>query len=577
MSSAAASSPGRPLDTLLAVAAALLVALLFFRLGAHPLMETSDARYAEIAWEMVYTGDWLSPHMNFALHLDKPPLAYWLGALGLKLLGHSEYAVRTPLAVAALLCLGLVYLTGRWLFGKREALLACLILGTAPLFLFMGRLFTTDLYLCLFVVAAHAAFLRGYAEPRPRLRWRLAFALALALGFLTKGPVVLLHTVAPILLFHTVWGERGRLAPFFSPLPLAAFVGVAAPWFVAVGLAHPEVWGFYLHHELVARVSGNALNRRQPFYYFLPILLAGLAPWSLWLPGLVRGPAREVGWSRLPVAGVQRLLACWLLLPLVVLSLVRSKLPPYVLPLLPAAALWGGACLAPWLEQPWRRLPRLLPLLLPVVAGILAVAGLLAYRDHVEEWTVSPMGPVIACFWVAIAALVTIAVTVRARRRAATLVAVLVFALSFDLMGIYQLPNTKPHYRFHRLARELAGHLAPEDTVLTYSRYLRGLPFYLQRPVSVARYPAWEHPLDRDPTLGGRHLEHRDQIRALFHRGRRVWVILEARALPQLREDAAVPLYEWGRQAQYRLLCTEPPPGSAGVLRPSGEPGIKGT
>lgn len=558
-----ASSPtnGRSwLDPLLAVAAVALVSLLFFRLGAHLLMETSDARYAEISWEMVHTGDWLTPRMNFAIHLDKPPLANWLGAVGLTLLGHSERAVRTPLAVAAALCLWLVYATGRRLFGPRAGLVALLILGTAPLFLFMARLFTTDLYLCLFVVAAYACFLRGYAVEKPPLCWRLGFGIALGLGFLTKGPVVLLHTVAPICLFHFAWGQRGRLAPFFSPRVIPVFVAVVAPWFIAVGLAHPEVWDFYLHHELVARVSGNALNRRQPFYYFVPILAAGLAPWSLWLPWLAGGPAREVSWSRLPIPWVNRLLGCWLLLPLLVLSMVPSKLPAYVLPLLPAAALWGGACIVPWLESRPRRPGRVVPILLLVATAALAVAGVVVYRHHLHEWTVAPMGPVVVCFWLTIAAQVAIAITVRRGLRGPTVVAVIAFALCFDLLGVYHLPNTKPHYRFHRLARELADHLTPDDVVLTYSRYLRSLPFYLKRPVAIARYPAWEHPLETDPTLGGRHLETAEQIAALFHRGARIWVIVEARALPALQREAGVPLHEWDRQAEYRLLCTEPPP-----------------
>jgi len=458
------------------------------------------------------------------------------------------------------LCLWLVYATGRWLFGGRAGLVALLILGTAPLFLFMARLFTTDLYLCLFVVAAYACFLRGYAHESPPLRWRLGFAVALGLGFLTKGPVVLLHTVVPICLFHFVWGARGRLGPFFRPLPVAVFLAVVAPWFVAVGLAHPEVWNFYLHHELIARVSGNALNRRQPFYYFGPILLAGLAPWSLWLPWLSRTPAREVPWSRLPVPWVNRLLACWLLLPLLVLSVVRSKLPAYILPLLPAAALWGGACVSPWLATRPRRLPRVVPILLLATAPALAAAGVVAYRDHLDEWTVAPMAPVVVCFWFAIVAVVAIAITVRGRRRNATLLALLTFGLCFDLMGIYHLPNAKPHYRFHRLAHELASRLEPDDLVLTYDRYLRGLPFYVERPVTIARYPNWEHPLEPDPTLGGRHLEGPEQIRALFHRGVRVWAIVEARVLPEIRRVAGVPLHEWDRQAEYRLLCTEPPP-----------------
>jgi len=554
------TSAPRWLDPCLALAAATLIGLLFFRLGSHPLMETSDARYAEISWEMVHTGDWLTPRMNFAIHLDKPPLANWLGAVGLTLLGHSEGAVRAPLAAAALLCLWLVYATGTGLFGGRAGLVACLILGTSPLFLFMARLFTTDLYLCLFVVGAYASFLRAYAQAQPPLVWRLGFALCLALGFLTKGPVVWLHTLAPILLFHFVWGQRGRLAPFFAPLPIACFVAVAAPWFVAVGLAHPQVWDFYLHHELVARVSGDALQRRQPVYYFLPILLGGLAPWSLWLPWLARAGAREITGVLLPIPGVQRLLACWLIVPFVVLSLIPSKLPPYLLPLLPAAALWGGACMVPWLASRPRPPARVVPILLLVVTAAVAAAGVVVYRHHLDDWTVAPMGPVVVGFWISVATLVLVAVAIRRGGRATTLVAVLALALAFDLTGIYQLPNTKPNYRYHRLARDLAGRLTPDDQLLTYNRYLRGLPFYLERPVTLARYPNWDHPLEQDPTLGGRHLESAAEIAALMRRAGRTFVIVEERAIPDLLRDAGVRLYEWDRQAQYRLLCTVPPP-----------------
>ncbi|MGD2063778.1 MAG: glycosyltransferase family 39 protein, partial [Nitrospirota bacterium] len=241
-------------SVILWLAAAAIVAMLFYRVGAHPLMETSDARYTEIAWEMVDSGDWITPRMNTAVHLDKPPVAYWLGAAGLTLLGHSEWAVRLPLAIAATLTLVLIFDLGRRLFGGRAGLLAVLVLGTAPLFVFMARLFTTDLYLTLWVVAAYYAFLRGYGAPTPRHGWAIAFAIALALGFLTKGPVVFLHTLGGILPYHFIWGTRGRLRPFFSPLALATFVVITAPWFVVVAIKHPGLWDFYFHHELVARV-----------------------------------------------------------------------------------------------------------------------------------------------------------------------------------------------------------------------------------------------------------------------------------------------------------------------------------
>ncbi|RMF83123.1 MAG: phospholipid carrier-dependent glycosyltransferase, partial [Nitrospirae bacterium] len=464
MGAVSPEASGRParLDLLLAALLALAATLLFYRLGAHPLMETSDARYAEIAWEMVHTGDWLTPRMDFALHLDKPPLAYWLGALGLRLLGHSEFAVRLPLALAALLCLLILHRTARRLLGLRAALAAALILATAPLFFFMARLFTTDLYLTLFVTAAYACLLRGYAEPRPPLVWRLGFALALALAFLTKGPVALLHTLLPIATYHLLWGARGRLAPFLGPLPLLLFVAVAAPWFVAVGLRHPQLASFYLNHELLARLHGNALHRAQPVYYFAGILAGGLAPWSVWLAGHL-GRGREAPWGpEAAVPHLDRLLACWLWIPFAILSLVRSKLPPYVLPLFPAAALWGGGVAAAWLTRPrrpgwWR------PLLVAAATAALVAAGIAFHRERAATWPPQTERAVRLAFWAAVACLLAVAASLRRPSRGATFAALAAFALCLDLAGIHYLPVSKPHHRYHRLARQLAAALAPED------------------------------------------------------------------------------------------------------------------
>jgi 4-amino-4-deoxy-L-arabinose transferase-like glycosyltransferase len=549
-------------STILWLAAASIVAMLFYRLGAHRLMETSDARYTEIAWEMVDSGDWITPRMNTAIHLDKPPIAYWFGAAGLALLGHSEWAVRLPLAIAATLTLLLVLDLGRWLFGGRAGLLAVLVLGTAPLFVFMARLFTTDLYLTLWVVAAYYCFLRGYAAPEPRRRWAVAFAVALSLGFLTKGPVVFLHTFGAILPYHFLWGRRGRLRPFFSPVALATFVLVTAPWFVVVAIEHPGLWNFYFRHELVARVSGNALNRRQPFYYFAEILLVGLLPWAIWLPALARKQGPRLDRVAMAVPDVDRLLLCWALVPFVVLSIVRSKLPPYILPLLPALALWTGALLDVRLRQPARP-SRLKLIVFAVLAATVAVAGVVHYLREGDQWYPATLLPVGLCFAVTVASLIAAALSFRGRSRAATFVALLVFALFLNLTAIHYLPNTKDRYRYHNLALQLADRLAPDDVVVNYRQYLRGLPFYLRRPVTIADCSQLPHPLDASPDLDGRDLQSPEALQALLASDRRVWVVVQAKNVDDLRQVAGVPLYDVGQESRYRLLCNRQPEGSA--------------
>ena len=545
-------------SALLWVAAATVVAMLFYRLGAHPLMETSDARYTEIAWEMVDSGDWITPRMNTAIHLDKPPLAYWLGAAGLSLLGHSEWAVRLPLAIAATLTLLLVFDLGRWLFGDRAGLLAMLVLGTAPLFVFMARLFTTDLYLTLWVAAAYYAFLRGYGAPEPRRRWVIACAAALALGFLTKGPVVFLHTLGAILPYHFLWGVRGRLRPFFSPLAIATFVGVTAPWFIVVAIEHPDLWRFYFQHELIARVSGDALNRRQPFYYFAEILLVGLLPWAVWLPALARKQGGHLDRRAMAVPDVDRLLLCWAVVPFVVLSIVRSKLPPYILPLLPALALWTGALLDVRLRAPAHS-SRTKLTLFAVLATAVGVAGAVHYLKEGDQWYRSTLLPLGLCFAMTVASLFAAALSFRGRSRGVTFVALLAFALFLNLTAIHYLPNTKDRYRYHNLARQLSERLAADDVVVNYRQYLRGLPFYLRRPVTLADCSQLPHPLDPSPDLDGRDLQSPEALHALLAGERRVWIMVEAKNVGDLRQVAGVPLYEVAQESRYRLLCNRQP------------------
>jgi 4-amino-4-deoxy-L-arabinose transferase-like glycosyltransferase len=566
------NSNGMTLSGVLWLGAIAVVAMLFYRLGAHPLMETSDARYSEIAWEMVDSGDWLTPRMNGAIHLDKPPLAYWAGATGLTLFGHSERAVRLPLAIGATATLLLVLYLGWWLFGGRAGLLALLLLGTAPLFVFMARLFTTDLYLTLWVVAAYVAFFRGYAAPEPRRRWAIAFAAALALGMLTKGPVVLLHTLVPILPYHFLWGERGRLRPFFSRPAIATFVVIIAPWFLLVWAQHPGLWGFYFNQELVGRVTGEALGRRQPFYYFFQIILGGFLPWIFWLPFLVRRTDAAID-RQPPVPNADRLLLLWAIVPFVILSIIRSKLPPYLLPLIPALALWAGLRLDRRLGDERPPFPKA-SIAFATLAALVAIAGAVAIVQQHHRWHAETVPALAISLAVLVAGLAAFALSWRGSSRATTFVALLWVALALNLAGIHFLPNAKAKYRYFPLAHQLVEELAPDDAVVTYRWYLRGLPFYLGRTVTIADYPRFPHPLDPSPDLDGHDLQGDEAVTDFFTRDQRIWVIASDDDLAHLQEIAQIPLYEVGRNEQFRLLCNrppeEPPPPQEEGVSPAG-------
>ena len=163
--------------------------LFFYRLGAPGLMDPDEGRYAEIAREMLVLKDWLIPHLNLLPYLEKPPLVYWLTALGFKVFGYTEAAARLPSAVAALGGVFLAYGLGRAMWGPGPGVLGALVLASTAGYVALGRILTLDmtfaLYLNLGIGLGYLALSRGQAR-----LWLWAY-LALALAVLTKGPVAL--------------------------------------------------------------------------------------------------------------------------------------------------------------------------------------------------------------------------------------------------------------------------------------------------------------------------------------------------------------------------------------------------
>jgi 4-amino-4-deoxy-L-arabinose transferase-like glycosyltransferase len=325
--------PGRGRGAWFLAAGLFLVGLGLFgyRLGAPGLMDPDEGRYAEIAREMLFLKDWLVPHLNLLPYLEKPPLVYWLTALSFKVLGLSEWAARLPAALSALGGVFLAYGLGRAFWGRTAGLLSALILATCGGYVVMGRLLTLDMTLALFLNLGVGLGYLALSRERPRL-WPWAY-LALALGVLTKGPVVLV--LAAIIWTAWAWFKgRPLFRSWFRPWSLALLVAITLPWFILVALRYPDFLRFFLLEQHLGRFLTPAIHSK-PFYYYGPVLVLFLLPWSGLLPwALVR--AR-------PGGDPDRLfLLLWAGVVLLFFTVSRGKLAPYILPaLLPLALLLG--------------------------------------------------------------------------------------------------------------------------------------------------------------------------------------------------------------------------------------------
>jgi 4-amino-4-deoxy-L-arabinose transferase-like glycosyltransferase len=304
--------------------------LFFYRLGAAGLMDPDEGRYAEIAREMLARRDWLIPHLNLLPYLEKPPLVYWLTAASFKALGFTAAAARLPSALSALAGLFLAYGLGRTLWGPLPGVLGALVLATAAGYVVLGRILTLDMTFAFFL---NVAIGLGYlALSRERLRLWLWAYLALALAVLIKGPVAVVLAGLTWLIWVVVCRRPWR--PLVNVRGWLLLALLTLPWFFAVQWRYPEFFRFFILEHHLLRFLTPAIHP-EPIYYYVPILLGLLLPWTWLLPWALASRSR---W-RDPDC---RFLVIWAAVILVFFSLSRGKLVPYILPaLLPLALLLG--------------------------------------------------------------------------------------------------------------------------------------------------------------------------------------------------------------------------------------------
>jgi len=290
------------------------------------LIEPTETRYAEISREMLKSGDWLIPHLNGIPHFHKPPVTYWISAAGMAVFGVNAWGARMGAALGAGFVLWCTARMARLAGGA----LGPAFLASSVLFIALSHQLASDIFLAAAVAAFYVAILESGT------RASLLPYLAMAIGFLIKGPVVLVLTLLPLLL-AAAWARDGSLVRWLrSGWGWLCFAAIALPWYVIVLVRTPGLWTYFLRHQLWDRYTTTLHQRGGPIYYFLLVILVGMLPWT-WaaLRGLVDA-ARMATSQRNQTDAV---LASWVILPVAFFSFSGSKLPAYVLPVFPALAV----------------------------------------------------------------------------------------------------------------------------------------------------------------------------------------------------------------------------------------------
>lgn len=482
----------------------VFLAIWFYALEARTLVPTDEGRYAEMAREMVATGNWVTPRLNAIKYFEKPPLQNWMNALTFELFGLGEWQARLWTGLCGLLGVFLAGYTGRRLFGPRVGFHAALVLGSSMFWMAMAHINTLDMGLAGMMALALCGLLLGQhndASRRERRNWMLVCWAGMALAVLSKG---LIGIVLPgaVLVLYTLFSRDWAIWKRLHALPgILLFLAITVPWFVLVSLQNPEFLHFFFIHEHFQRFTSKIHHRAGPWYYFIPILLLGIIPWlgvlaqSLWAGRRDNVTAAASGFQP------KKLLLTWSVFIFLFFSVSGSKLPSYILPIFPALAL----LIACYLEQVSARAIQASAALL-VVAG----AGGLATMHLIPQLTdIAFEVPIYQAYvpWVGAASALGIAggaaVIWLARRRMDW--ALVTLAATGYLAAQLLMLGHEPLGRYASgidMVPAIEAELTPDTPIYAVGRYNQTLPFYLRRTMILVEHAdELEFGLRQEPQL----------------------------------------------------------------------------
>jgi 4-amino-4-deoxy-L-arabinose transferase-like glycosyltransferase len=492
------------LATQLALVAAICYFFFFFGLGAFGLTGADEPRYAQIAREMLARHDWIVPTLNGSPWLEKPALLYWKMMNSYAIFGMSDWAARIPAAAhATAVVFGIFFFMRRFRFGSE--LDAAMIGASSAGMIGFGRGASTDMLVSAPFALAMMSWWTWH-QTNKKL-WLLIFYGLLGVGALAKGPVAPALAVL-VVGAYAVLRRDGKT--FLRSLSIAGFVlffAIVLPWYLTVQHKVPQFFRvFFVEHNL-ERFGTNLYQHSQPFWYYIPVFLLATIPWTLFaVPALI--DAGRNGWKRWransqPIDGepttvdaadddgLPSFLFIWIVVPIIFFSISRAKLPGYILPSIPAAALLT----AEYVHR-LKAIPRLLTSFHALLCAVLMVAALMAPFAMMKVPPPSYMGMFMAVTGGVIAFMVLLMVRREGARvlHFVTLVPT-ILAVAFLLRpAAATIDRTQSARPINQRLAEL-GVLA-SDPVATFNvkrQVAYGLDFYRNQPIS---HYEQEGPLD---------------------------------------------------------------------------------
>jgi 4-amino-4-deoxy-L-arabinose transferase-like glycosyltransferase len=462
----------------------------FASVQVRPLFDPDEGRYAEIPREMLQSGDWVTPRFDGLKYFEKPPLQYWATATIYSVAGVHEWSSRAWSVGLAFACLAAVYGWTRRLYGRDAARTALLALAVSPFFLVVGHLDLLDPGFTFWLTAMVLAFTLAQSEAvrsDAERRWMMAAWAAAALAILTKGIVVLVLAGGALIIYSLIERDARPWRRLHPGAGLPLFLVLAAPWFIVVSRRNPGFAQFFFVHEHFTRFLTTVHQRVEPWWYFLPLLLAGTLPWILPLARALR-PAWKAAVAT-PAAGAApaafkpcRFLLIYALLTLVFFSLSDSKLAPYILPMFPVLAAVTGAQAA----RDARFTRRAAWIGAALVACI--APGLLAYSARHNSYVPHQASAwALAAILVAAGALGTFLPALRQRAGGAAAVTAVSAILAWQCL-LCEYGAIPPSHSARDLVAAVRASIGPQTRLYSVGQYRETISPYLGRTLTLVAY-----------------------------------------------------------------------------------------
>jgi len=468
----------------------LSIAVMWFAtLGPRRLLNPDEGRYAEIPREMLVSGDWVTPRLNGIKYFEKPPLQYWMTAVAYQVFGENEFAARFWAGFTGFAGILLAGWTSARLFNRAAGAMAAVITASSLLYLAIGHINTLDMSLSFFLELTVCSFLLAqHSAPRSSAErnWMLLAWAAAALAFLTKGLVALVLPSLTLLAYTVLTREFSAWKRLHIVKGLALFLLLALPWVIAAARANPEFLSFFFLHEQFARFLVNSHDRDGPIWYFLPLFVLGTLPWTFvalrQFNATWRFDAQTNGLQ------MRRFLLVWIAVVIGFFSVSHSKLPPYIVPVMPMFAMVLG--------DVFTRLPaRTLRMHLLVIGLGLGALGLavsllpVTIAGAKNAALVADLRPETAIGFL-LAAVAMLASNHMSGHKPIEVVVIVaglgtLLGLSVLIKGTDALDNTRSGYP---LAGPIAAQLTPDTKLFSIGDYDQTLPFYLKRQITLVDY-----------------------------------------------------------------------------------------